>query len=354
MVSTNEMNYTVVEDMAWAQLQYSRREINEAGAYLIRSQPRPITREYARALVHAFPLNTLQINLRGHAESIYRQSIIAQRLKRLSSIRMKLIRFPTMELWDMQDIGGCRAVVNSVNDVQRLTDTYKSKSTRIRHKLVHEDDYIQQPRDSGYRSRHLIYRYFSDRNEVYNGFKIEIQIRSPLQHAWATAVETVDAFTKQALKSSRGERDWERFFQLMGTEMAFREGTPAVSGTPTDREVLLRELRQYTEELRVTILLRGFTTALRLTRHPKMRGAHYFLLSLNSVTERLVITGYNRRELDRASADYAKKEKQIRRKTGADAVLVSAGSISDLKRAYPNYFADTHMFVEILEESIKA
>ena len=350
------------EDMAWTQLQYSRREVNEAGVRLlcaIRGLPHANELEHIFDVVdnfraaHAFPLNTTQNFLRSHANSIDRRSIVAQRLKRFSSIWNKLDRFEKMELWDMQDIGGCRAVVHSLNDVKRLVDAYKSSS--IRHRLAHEDDYIQQPRDSGYRSRHLVYRYVSDRNEIYNGLKVEIQIRTPLQHAWATTVETVDAFTKQALKSSRGRSDWERFFQLMGTEMAFDEDTPPVPGTPTDRRVLRQELKACADELKVVTILAGFTTALRVTKYAsaKDKDAAYFLLSLDNVAEHLSLTGYNRRELRQASKAYAKKEKQIRDKKGTDAVLVSVDSIRNLRSAYPNYFADTRMFVQKLEEALK-
>ena len=48
------------------------------------------------------------------------------------------------------------------------------------------------------------------------GLRIEIQIRSRLQHAWATAVETVDAFSGTSLKTTGGsgseKTDWGRFY----------------------------------------------------------------------------------------------------------------------------------------------
>lgn len=40
-------------------------------------------------------------------------SLVAQRIKRLYSIRHKLKRFPTMRLTQIQDIGGCRAIVST-------------------------------------------------------------------------------------------------------------------------------------------------------------------------------------------------------------------------------------------------
>ncbi len=345
--------------MAWTEPRYSRREVNEAAAYITHTISMPGNGDFERAIrivdnfraAHAFPLNTLQKTLRQHSVAVDPQSIVAQRLKRFISIWAKLERFERMQLWDMQDIGGCRAVVSNLDDIERLVHAFKS--SRIRHRLAHEDDYVRLPKESGYRSRHLVYRYVSDRNEIYNGFKIEIQIRTALQHAWATTVETVDAFTQQALKSSRGRRDWERFFQLMGTEMAIQEGTAPVPDTPTDIVELRNELKHCADELQVEASLTGFTTALRVIEYPSAKkDADYFLLSLDNVAERLGITGYYSRELSRASKAYADKEKQVREKRGTDAVLVSVDSIRNLRRAYPNYFADTHMFVGILREAI--
>jgi hypothetical protein len=67
----------------------------------------------------------------------------------------------------------------------------------------------------------------------------------------------------------------------------------------------------------------------------------------------LSVTGYKRSELKQASRAYAKKERQIREKSGTDAVLVSVDSIRNVQRAYPNYFADTRLFVEVLKRVIR-
>ncbi|MEO9230043.1 MAG: DUF6456 domain-containing protein [Devosia sp.] len=132
--------------------------------------------------------------------------LVAQRIKRMSSIEMKLQRFPTMTLSQMQDIGGCRAVVSDASTVNDLVDSYLTSD--LKHKLHTNDDYIISPKDTGYRGRHLIYRYYSDKIATYNDLKIEMQFRSQFQHAWATAVEIVGTFTRQALKSSQGEENW--------------------------------------------------------------------------------------------------------------------------------------------------
>jgi len=230
------------------------------------------------------------------------------------------------------------------------------KHSDLKHTLVHEDDYISSPKQSGYRSHHLIYRYYSDRSEVYNGLKVEIQIRSVIQHAWATAVETVGTFIQQALKSSQGEKDWLRFFALFGSYLASREGTPPVPNTPSNQRELRDELRHYAESLDVENHLIAYATALGA---PELAGAskdaHYFLLELDAPARRVKVTGYKMDELQKASNDYLASERAIiEGKSELDAVLVSVESVKALKQAYPNYFLDTHRFITQLRRAIAA
>jgi ppGpp synthetase/RelA/SpoT-type nucleotidyltranferase len=78
--------------------------------------------------------------------------------------------------------------------------------------LTDEKDYIQSSRDAdGYRSLHLIYKYRNIKNPSYDGLRIELQIRTKLQHIWATAVETMGTLLGQALKYRQGEEAWQDF-----------------------------------------------------------------------------------------------------------------------------------------------
>jgi ppGpp synthetase/RelA/SpoT-type nucleotidyltranferase len=199
--------------MAWTEPHYTKAEVdNAARTYLalndeISADTFDWARwtEYERALetinnwrsAHSYPLNTFQSTLRRYARKVSRRFIVAQRMKRLSSIEAKLLRFPRMRLTQMQDIGGCRAVLRTSKAVKHLHAMYEFSG--LKHALAGTDDYIESPKDSGYRGIHLIYRYFSDKNkQAFNGLKIEVQLRSVYQHSWATAVETVGAFAQQA------------------------------------------------------------------------------------------------------------------------------------------------------------
>jgi hypothetical protein len=252
-----------------------------------------------------------------------------------------------MRLSMMQDIGGCRAIMQSVRQVEMLVHNYKKSD--IKHRLHQEDDYIKDPKPSGYRGVHLVYRY-QGRKKEYNGLKIEIQIRSFIQHAWATAVETVGLFTQQALKSSQGEQDWLRYFALMGAAFAKREKTNPVPNTSIDDASLKSELREYFQKLDVENHLHAYGAALQELENLKT-GDHYFLLALDPSTKKLAITGYPKTDLKKATEDYMSMETFIRG-TNKDAVLVSVDSISALRKAYPNYFLDTNVFITLAKEAI--
>ena len=161
---------------------------------------------------HGYPINTFQATLRQKLRTIDKNAIVAQRLKRAPSVIAKLQRFPTMKLAQMQDIGGLRAVVSSVARVRPLEASYRQSS--FKHGLASSKDYIDTPKPDGYRSIHLVYRYVNHRAPAYNDLLLERQLRTRLQHAWATAVETMGTFLGQALKSGQGERPWREFFEV--------------------------------------------------------------------------------------------------------------------------------------------
>jgi len=341
--------------MKWVTRQFSKTAIDRAGRALAGFDA-AANRDAALEIInnwrscHAFPLNTLQVALRRLARQVDSQPIIAQRIKRLSSIDLKLQRFPTMTLSQMQDLGGCRAIVADLRAALKLAELFRRSN--MKHRLHTMDNYIEKPQPSGYRGVHLIYRYYSDRSSTYNGQKIEIQLRSALQHSWATAVETVGTFTRHALKSSIGSDRWLRFFALMGSVMAIREGSNRVSGTPDDIAMLLAELREISAELDVIKRLAAYGAALKQFSSDTTAGAHYFLIELDAAHQRTLVTGFKSEEVREANAQYLELERRITPDSAVDAVLVSVENIALLQRAYPNYFLDTSAFVDVVSEAL--
>jgi hypothetical protein len=79
--------------MAWAVPEYTRSQVDRAGRVLAGR----INGDMERSLQvinnwrasHSFPLNTFQMTLRRNARNIEASPVVAQRIKRLSSIEAK-------------------------------------------------------------------------------------------------------------------------------------------------------------------------------------------------------------------------------------------------------------------------
>ncbi len=342
--------------MNWVTPEYRKGQVDAAGRLLASGEGSVEERNQALEMInnwraaHSFPLNTIQVGLRRLARGVDEHALIAQRLKRVPSILQKLRRFSHMKLSRMQDIGGCRAVVDTSAEVRRVRVEYAK--SRQQHEFVGEKDYIATPKDSGYRGVHLIYRYQSDRTPAYNSRLIEIQLRSRLQHAWATAVETVGTFLQQSLKASEGSDLWLRFFTVTSSAFAIVEGTPVVPGTPDAERLLRAEVALLAGQLQVRKKLSAFGQALKIAEDTKMKSAQYFLLSLMPAQAHLAVYGYKKQELEQATSHYLEIEKSQINTPGAQTVLVAVDSLSALKRAYPNYFLDTEVFLTSLARVI--
>ena len=295
---------------------------------------------------HQYPQMIFRNTLANRIARVDPTGIAVGRNKRLSSIKSKLDRYDWLKLSDMQDIAGCRAIVSSVPLVDELVEGYKRKYES--HRLVDESDYIRNPKSDGYRSYHLVYRYVSQQRPDYDGLKVEIQFRSQLQHCWATAVETTDIFYREGLKSHRGSPEWRRFFALMGEAIALQEGTKHVPRTPRDRNELVSELRALSNQLNVQTQLNAFQTTLNVVGETDTRrmGIKQILLVLedkeNGQTDKLSLYGYQYKDLETATKMLEREERL------KDAVLVSVSDAAQLRRAFPNYYFDTSMFLETL------
>lgn len=344
--------------MAWTVPEYEPQEVNAAGKALSKTAFPVDTLEGLDALgvinnwrsSHAYPLNTFQITLRNRARRIERNVIIAQREKRLDSIHRKLVAKGTMRMTQMQDIAGCRAVFSKLSDVYKLVDVYKSR--QFDHKFRNEKDYIAQPKPDGYRSYHLVYEYVGHGpGTPYTGLRVEIQVRTQVQHAWATAVEAVGIFTRQALKSNQGDAQWLRFFSLMGTAIAAIEKTPCVPSTPSTKSELLAELRPLATTLSARDMLRAYNTTLNTLGSAK--DAKYFLVDLDPDENKVTLRRFKAKESAEANRQYTELESKIPDGSRRQVVLVSVADINALKRAYPNYFLDTAVFSQLVERVLK-
>ena len=336
----------------------SKKSINRAGQILVGDNTDAAERDYAWGLAnrwracHAYPINTFQATLRTKLREFSGDPIVAQRLKRMPTIIDKLKRYPAMQLTTMQDIGGVRAVLGSVDDVYRLAKEYKTNS-RFAHELIDEKDYIQNPRsEDGYRSIHLIYKYKNIRNPQYDGLRVEVQIRTRLQHIWATAVETMGTFLGQALKSRQGDQEWIDFFAITSSAFAHREETPVIPRySHLSRQETSLAVARADKELGALQKMTAFSAVVNFIAKESKRWS-YHLIVLNSLERSVRVMAYDREGFEQAMTDYSRYEKEAAEGKKIEPVLVSAGPIDQLRRAYPNFFLDIGDFVRLVSEIV--
>ena len=97
----------------------------------------------------------------------------------LPTIIDTLLREPTLPLFRMQDIGGCRAILPTIPTIRAVQERLARPSWA--RELITVSDYIYDPCDSGYRGLELTMLY---RRRI-----VEIQLRTPVMHEWAAPVE---------------------------------------------------------------------------------------------------------------------------------------------------------------------
>lgn len=169
--------------------------------------------------MHGAPMAKVTTGIRSMVRTTRRRDDIrpGQRFKRLDRILTKLARFPRMRLSQMEDIGGCRVVLPSVDEVYAVL-------ARIRHNWpdnARVSDYIADPKPDGYRGIHVVHKR--------DGRLIEVQLRTERQHEWAEAIETSSPRVSFNLKDGAGPADLREYFKRASDRLALED-----AGRPPD------------------------------------------------------------------------------------------------------------------------
>ena len=336
-----------IEEMAdFVAPQYSKSRVVGAGKLLKGSLPWPseVTAETFKIArnwraCHLIPMRHVRMELNAKVKKSG-GGLTAARLKRMTSIRAKLRRAP-YTLYQMQDIAGCRAIMANQDDADYLIALLRKES---RHTFIDQDDYIASPKPLGYRGHHLIYRYHGRGPFVAlnsNPQFVEIQIRTKLQHAWATAVEAVGMVRGEELKSGQGDAAWLRLFALMGSEMAAEEGTALVPNTPCNEAERRKEIIQIERSLDALANLSNYRNAVKIAETVRT-SSPYYLIQFDREAGRLRVRGVSA-AASTTSLDDAESY------GGINSVLVAVDKVGDLQAAYPNYFLDVALFEDRLK-----
>ena len=140
------------------------------------------------------------------------------------------------------------------------------------------------------------------------------------------------------------------FFSLAGSAFAHLEDSPPVPGYEnlSKMETFLATTREV-NRLGIYTKLSTFSSAVNAI-HAESRSAAYYLVQLN-LTEQKECFHYpiQSTPVRQANIAYSDAEKRAADGEQMQVVLVAAGSVDSLRRAYPNYFLDTHDFLRQLQ-----
>lgn len=331
---------------------YTRNQINKAGDNLIGQDP--FKRQEAAEIVsrwretHLLALRELNDEL---TDLLSRYGIpfefSSQRIKRMPSIieKLKNNKEHGMKLGGLQDIGGVRFVFPGMAELDSFNEILKDFKPR-NFELKKNDNYIENPKESGYRSIHYVYKYKSE-NKDYDGLQIELQIRTKIQHCWAMAVETASLISRTSLKAEIDDNSiWRDFFKLVSAIFAKNENKPIhPKFSEYTEEMYCNDYFRYTEEHKLLEQLKALRVTINFEKHRKIENG-YCVLIIDFNKKIVHFQYYGTEEEMDASNIFTKLEQSITADEAA--LMVSMEKIEEIRRAYPSYFLDTKAFLDAI------
>lgn len=330
---------------------YTRSRVNRAGDAIRRGTA--VLEDYIilenwRAS-HSHVINTFQANLRRRTRGT--DILVGQRLKRRATIIDKLTREDGMQLSRMHDIAGCRLIFPDIASLAAFREEFVS--SRAKHERVTAErdqfNYLNSPKESGYRGIHDVYKYrsYADSADQWSGLLVEVQYRTKVQHAWATAVEIADLLTRSRGKFSEASEDYHCFFKacseiLARTQEESNSCLPKLSDQQLakyfdrfNKKTKLLDILSKTNVFAPDIATQVFGRKLNTILVYKFeKGAKLEIITLDDT--RIALEKYQ--ELEREYSDLA------------DVVLVRAEDSVTIMKVFQNYFTDARDFVAYLRK----
>lgn len=319
----------------------SKSKVNEAGEK-VRSgiasyNDISIIEEWRAA--HRKVLNTFQEILRRRTR--YSKAVVAQRHKRRNTIFDKLQRFPKMQLARMDDVAGCRVIFPTIEELYSFREKlHRARFSHTRKNEIDKYDYIKKPKITGYRGIHDVYAYDvnSEAGKNLKGLLVEIQYRTNIQHAWATAVEVIGFITESQPKFQEGDTRYQYAMSLASEILARSYENSKGCHAEICDSTLVEKFLKIDSELGLLKTLKGLNEADASISEKKNT---ILIFSENGDLE---IKSY--KGATEALRALFQIEKDL---PHCDVVLVKADTSEEVRFAFKNYFSDAKEFIRLLE-----
>lgn len=302
---------------------------------------------------HLEPLTRFTLELQEWLQSYKKSYYIAQRLKRRPQILRKLRRL-SVRLTQLQDIGGCRIIVDRNGDVDDIIKYISEKISKSDFaEIVRETDYRDLGRDdTGYRAYHIILNV--------SGFRIELQIRSKIQHYWSESIERTSVIYGYRLKEKEGSEDVISYFKTFSNILHLIESNHSIDSAS---EIELQQRRVAAE---TTISAQSGKGALSghvnsdivkvMSEREKQNAGQLnnWILVFDWNDGNFVLWDVVGRNTDEAIRAYSRYEAQFPEEEKYEVVMIGSSDISTVPQTHSHYFGIEHhnAALEDMEHSI--
>lgn len=336
-------------------MEYSKSQLDKAGNILAKEK----WKDDAEYIIcddiidghrknHLEPLTEVMLKLQEWLSEFNKTYYIAQRLKRKPQILRKLRRF-SIRLSQLQDIGGCRIIFETNEELNEFLILFKNKQIKSRYfQIEHEVDYREKGRDdSGYRAYHIIV----NRNSI----KLEIQFRSRIQHYWAESIERSSVIYGYSLKEMEGDPLVLKYFKT--TSDIFHE-IEQKRKPSSDQAINIDELRIHAEEIIKqsdkrnvfdSFVNDAFIKAM-ISRESSLKTSfHNWMIVFNWNTGAFMYWEVTPRNPEEAVKKYSEYEKKWKSSDGYEVVMIGSSDVSTIRQTHSHYFG-IETYDRILED----
>ncbi|MGB6101068.1 MAG: RelA/SpoT domain-containing protein [Comamonas sp.] len=308
--------------------------------------------EYRKS--HLEPLSETTLELQRWLNEYGHDYYIAQRLKRKPQIIRKLNRL-SVRLTQLQDIGGCRIIVEKNELVDQIISFLKAKIESTEElKLVRITDYREKGRDiTGYRSVHLLLER--------SGKKLELQLRSRIQHYWAESIERTSVIYGRHLKESEGDERVISYFQKLSDAFFEIESgrTPSVRFR-LEIDVAKKEAEEIIRKYSLSKAIDSHVNEdiiLTLTEKERRSSSpiNNWIIVFDWSSGKFVSWDIVGKTPDEAIKAYVHYENQFPAEKHFEVVLIGSSHVATVRKTHSHYFGieDYEKILENLDESIE-
>ena len=315
-------------------------------------------REAHNIIIKLFTIELKKVNFS-------KQHLTASRNKRIETIISKLCRPEKPKLDRIHDIAGTRIIFENIKSLEDYIDILENTELVNFKEKINEDknryNYIKNPKSDGYRSIHKVFYYssnipYSTLNEKsfnLENKKIELQLRTRLQHIWATTVEIYDIINKSNIKTgTHNKLETKEGLFFKKCSLVF-EGIE--SNDVEKIKININKIFRDKDLVEIYNRLKGIKN-IKNIQLPKTLGSDEVFILITDLNKGKTtffttdpIEKNDKQDTFLINASYRRLEEK-NTKGEYILLLLTLGDIKKLKNVYPNYFLNTNEFISILKK----